>query len=133
MIWATAVFIPMFISIEYGGFTPWIVWVLLSFVWIIPIYTGVNIKSNEGQYVGYVTSVEKNGAIFQGWNVYLKTDLQSSNEDKACIDRNNPELIAKLKEAQEEKGSVTLMYEGVWQYKIGECPGSDWMIKSIKK
>jgi len=111
----------------------WIWWGLLNILWIIPIFTGVNIKNNEGQYKGYITSVEKTGAIFVGYNAYLKTDLTSSNEDKACIDRNNQDLINSLKEAQEKKENITVEYEGVWQYKIGECPGADWKITKILK
>ena len=108
-----------------------IILLLSSLLWIILIFTGVSVKNNEGQYKGYITAVERNGAIFVGYNAYLKTDLTSSNEDMACIDRENKELIEALKEAQESKENITVEYEGVWQYKIGECPESDWKIIRI--
>jgi len=111
---------------------PWLVWLLLGLVGFITILTGFPIQSSNGQYVGYVTAVEQNGAIFKGWNVYLKTDLQSSNEDVACVDRDNQKLIEDLQKAQENKTSLTLQYLGTWQYPIGQCPNADWMIKSIK-
>lgn len=110
----------------------WLIWVLLASLWIIPIFTGVNVKSSDGQYKGYVLAVEHNGAIFKGYTAYLKTDLTSSDQDVACINRDDKELIEKLKSVQENKESVVLEYESVWQYKIGECPGSDWKIIGIK-
>ena len=99
---------------------------------LIPIFTGIPVKNNEGQYKGYVTAVERNGAIFKGWNVYLKTELESSNEDVACINREDQQLIERLKKAQEDKENVVLKYEGVWQYAIGVCPGKDRMIISVE-
>lgn len=111
----------------------WLWWIPLNLLWIIPIFTGINVQNNEGQYAGYVTSVERSGAMFVGYNVYLKTDLSSSNEDVACIDRDNSTLIEQLKSAQVNKQNVTLEYEGVWQYKIGECPRSEWKVVGIKQ
>lgn len=137
LIWVVLAVIPASIALEVyklrDAVIVWSVWLLLSLLWIVPIFSGVPVPNNEGQYKGYVTAVERNGAIFKGWNVFLKTDLQSSNEGKACIDRDNQELIDKLKEVQEAKENVTLVYEGVWQYKIGECPGVDWQVVGIKK
>ena len=135
-IWLLLIFVPIIVTTEVYNkslmWLSWIGWILLSIVWIIPIFTGVEVKNNQGQYKGYVTAVEQNGAIFKGWNVYLKTELESSNEDVACIDRENQELIDRLKEIQELKENVVLEYEGVWQYKIGKCPETNWMIINIK-
>lgn len=130
IIWAFAIIIPIWQSMEDEHW-PWLIWLLLSIFWIIPIFTGITIKNNEGQYKGYITAVEKNGTIFQGWNVYLKSDLTSSNEEKACINREDQKLIDDLKKAQEKKENITVKYEGVWQYPIGVCPNSSWMIIKI--
>jgi len=108
--------------------------VLSTFILISAItitFTGIHIKNSTGQYTGYVTAIQKTGTIFKGYTVYLKTDLESSQEDTACVDRNKPELIEKLKQIQERKKDVNLTYESVWQYAIGECPKSDWMITGI--
>jgi len=115
-----------------AGIIAVVLFVVLSLV-TGPLFTGIHIKSGEGQYVGYVTAVEKSGVWFQGWEVYLKTDLASSNEDHACIDRNNPELIEKLKQAQVDKKNMTLEYESMMMYGLGECPGSSWMIKNVRE
>lgn len=136
LIWGLGILAPIIISIESfeksSKVSSWIIWSLCSLLWIVPIFTGIPVKNNVGQYKGYVTAVERNGAIFKGWNVYLKTELESSQEDMACIDRDNQELINKLKEVQEQKENVTLEYEGMWQYPIGECPRTNWQIINIK-
>lgn len=130
--WLLLAMVPLWQSLDEEKHYFWIIWGLMSLLWIVPLFTGVHMPNNQGQYKGYVTAIEQNGAIFKGWNVFLKTDLQSSNEDMACIDRTNYKLIEKLQQAQETKENVVLEYEGVWQYAIGECPGADWMIKNIK-
>jgi energy-coupling factor transporter transmembrane protein EcfT len=132
LIWLFLVLIAGFLSVEKKWHWGWLIWGLFSLTWIIPIFTGINIKNNEGIYKGYVVSVEQTGAIFKGWNVYLKTELESSNEEMACIDRNNQELIDALKEKVKTKENVVLEYEGVWHYKIGECPGSNWKVIKIQ-
>jgi hypothetical protein len=106
-------------------------WLLLSLAWIIPIFTGVNVPNGGGQYIGYVVAVEQSGAIFKGYKLYIKTDLASSNEDQACINRDDSVLIERLKTAQANKENVVLEYESVWQYPIGECPGG-WKVVSVK-
>jgi hypothetical protein len=130
-VWFFAFFIPFIISMEDGPAWPWGIWFLSTLLWIIPIFTGVYVENNQGQYKGYVTAVERNGAIFQGYNVYLKTELESSNEDIACINREDSALIERLRAAQEAKENITVEYRGVWQFKIGECPGSSWMVTKI--
>ena len=105
--------------------------VLLALL-ITSIFTGLHIKNNEGQYKGYVVSLEQDGVIFKGYTVYLKTDLQSSNEDVACVNRDDKELIEKLKESQGLNEPIILDYEGMIIYGIGECPKSDWMIMGIR-
>lgn len=130
IVWLCSISIPIALA-EDEIYYPWAIWTLLSVIWIIPVFTGIEVKNNEGSYTGYVTAVEQNGAIFKGWNVYLKTELDSSNEDIACINRENQELIERLKKAQEKKENITVEYEGVWQYKIGKCPNTNWMVINI--
>ena len=132
VIWLMAIIWPINDSEFNDKKWPWLVWGLLSLLWIIPIFTGINVKSSDGQYKGYVLAVEHNGAIFKGYTAYLKTDLTSSDEDVACVNRDDKELIEKLKVIQERKENVVLEYESVWQYKIGECPNADWKIIGIK-
>jgi len=107
------------------------IWLLLSLAWIIPIFTGIPMKNTEGQFHAYVTAVERSGAIYPVMKAYMKTELESSDESIACIDRNNDALIARLKESQRKKEKLILQYEGYWQFPIKECHGSTWMIIGI--
>jgi hypothetical protein len=126
--------IALFSSLEEENHLPWIIviFVFVFLFFILSLATGLPIQNNEGNYTGYVTAVEKNGAIFKGMNVFIKTELESSNEDIACVAIENQELIAELRKAQEEKRNVTFEYYGLVQFPIGECPNSNWSITSIK-
>ena len=134
IIWFFLCLIPTYFFMEEEEYqkTSLIIWLLSSVIWIIPLFTGVNIQNNEGQYKGYITAIEKNGAFFKGYNAYLKTDLTSSNEDKVCVNRDDKKLIERLKIAQENKELILIEYVGVIQYPIGACPNSDWMIINVK-
>lgn len=94
-------------------------------------FTGLHIRNSAGQYTGYVTAIQQTGTIFKGYTIYLKTNLESSQEDTACVDRTNSELIEKLRQIQKRQKDVNLTYESVWQYAVGECPNADWMITGI--
>lgn len=133
VVWAVLISMPMFFSMEYEEHYFWYIWVGLSLIWIIPLFTGVPIKNNEGQYKGYITAIEQTGAIFKGWNIHLKTELESSNEDTACINRDDEKLIERLKEAMKNKENLTFEYEGKLAYPLGVCPWNDWMIIGITK
>lgn len=137
LLWMVALIIPLIISMsdDYESenpWKPWLLWALSSLIWIVPIFTGIPIRNNVGQYTGYVVAVEENGAVFRGWNVFLKTELESSNEDVACVGKGNVELLERLRRAQTEKENVTLDYEGMVAYAIGDCPSSSWMVKSVR-
>jgi len=124
--------IAFLFSLEEENHLPWMIVTFLFIIFLISLGTGLPIQNNEGSYTGYVTAVEKNGAIFKGMNVFIKTELESSNEDIACVAIENQELIAELRKAQEEKRNVTLEYYGLVQFPIGECPNSNWSITNIK-
>jgi len=79
--------------------------------------------ANEGQHTGYVTAVEKEGIIWKTWRVYIKTDPQSSQEDKYCVE--DESLIPKLQKMQESRQLVTLNYSSpsiVWAWQCGKEP-----------
>jgi len=96
--------------------------ILLPFVRISS--TGV------GEHVGYVTAVEQKGYFFRNYRVYFKTDNQSSQEDEYCVNRNNTNLIDKLKKANTTRGLVTITYEGVRGFGIDLCLGEE--IQNVK-
>jgi len=62
----------------------------------------------NGSHTGYVTAVEKNGIIWKTGRVYVKTDTQSSQEDKYCV--KDQVIYDELVKAQTNKEKVTLKF-----------------------
>lgn len=110
----------------------WLVYSFTALLWIVPIFTGVPIKNQDGQFHVYVTAQERSGAIFQVQKVYLKTELESSDQKVACVDEDNTALIEELRQAQKQEKKVTLQYEGYWQFPLNKCHGASWMITAIE-
>ena len=78
-----------------------------------------------GEHSGYVTAVDERGYIFQNYDVYFKTDTESSQEDTYCVSRNNQDLADQLRQAQQERKRVTVKYHGVRGFNFGACEGSE--------
>lgn len=101
------------------------------FVWIVlvvVIAVGFNcfhLPANGG-HTGYVTAVEKSGYIFDTWTAYIKTDTQSSQEDKYCV--TDQSLVAELQSVQETNAKVTLEYQNGFFIPPWQCKGSDQSI-----
>lgn len=93
---------------------------ILVFI-ILPVVAmvGVHIKTADGEHTGYITAVEKSGLFFKTYTVYLKTDTQSSQEDKYCVI--DTSLINKLKEVQRNKELVTVGFIDYVSAGIAEC------------
>lgn len=87
-------------------------------------------STGTGEHVGYVTAIEQKGYFFRNYQVYFKTDNQSSQEDEYCVNRSNRSLIDKLKKANTARGLVTITYEGVRGFGIDLCIGEE--IQSVK-
>lgn len=60
----------------------------------------------RGEHVGYITAVDRK--LFCT-NVYVKTDLASSQEDVYSVS-NREDLVEELKEARDQKSNVKLTY-----------------------
>ena len=67
---------------------------------------------NSGQHTGYVTSVEQSGIIWKTWTAYIKTDPQSSQEDKYCV--TDPNVVSQLQFAAIQRDIVTVYYSVPW-------------------
>lgn len=120
------------VTIEVDNMFWRLLWCVSVLAMITTLFTGFPISNNQGQYKGYVTAVEQNGSLFKGWTAYLKTELESSDVDVACINRDDQALVSRLQKASEDKESLVLRYRGEIQFPIGVCPGADWMIVGVK-
>ena len=100
----------------------------LFFVAALTILNSVGASS--GQHTGYVTAVERNSNLVWASNiVYFKTDAQSSQEDKYCV--NDPQVKTFLEDASMKKTPVTISYQNdffVWAW---QCNGGESIITKV--
>ena len=111
-----------------------IVLVILIVIVVVPFYLmfAIRLSGERGGYhSGYVTAVDQDGLIYPNYQVYVKTDNSSSQEDIYCINRNNPTLANQLKELSKSREQVTLYYEGVRGFGMDLCRGEE--IKEVKR
>lgn len=63
---------------------------------------------SNGKHSGQITATDKTGLIWKTWDVYVKTDISSSQEDKYCVE--DASLILLLNELSEDRTKVTILY-----------------------
>lgn len=104
--------------------------VVLGFVFLTVFFvllaTGVRLsRTGSGKHTGFVTAIEQEGFFFQNYNVYVKTDNSSSQEDVYCLDRSKTELADKIKAFSKERELVSVEYRGVRGIGFGLCRGEE--------
>lgn len=106
--------------------------IIFIFIVIIGVaVSGFNLSTSEGEHSGYVTAVETHGVIFKTVSVYFKTDPQSSQEDRYCVI--SSDLVAQLKNVQEKRNRVTVVFSNGHWVPPWDCKGDDGsIIRSIK-
>lgn len=62
----------------------------------------------EGRHSGQITAIEKNGFIWKTNTVYLKSEIESSQEDRYCVE--DELLFRKLGMFAEDRMKVTVLY-----------------------
>src|SRR4030042_2417801 len=75
----------------------------------------------EGTHVGYITAVDERGYIWKNYDVYFKTDTESSQEDEYCVSRDNPGLAKELEKISSSRQKVKINYHGVRAIGWGLC------------
>lgn len=78
-----------------------------------------------GRHTGYITAVDQEGILFPNYQVFVKTDRSSSQEERYCVNRNNKELGEKLQRLSEQAEPVTIKYDGVRGIGLGLCRGEE--------
>jgi hypothetical protein len=102
---------------------------LLMVVFITFLFIASFRAPNAGQHTGYITSVEESGYIWKTWTAYVKTDPQSSQEDRYCVI--DPSVVNALQSAAIGKTPVTLYYSisaVTWKW---QCDGEPSIIRSV--
>lgn len=100
---------------------------VIAAIWLA--FTGIHINTGDGEHTGFITAVEKNGLIWKTNTAYIKTDTQSSQEDRYCvIDSGVAQTLKILSSAKEH---VTIQYMSYLLPGITECNGEDAIITGV--
>lgn len=86
-------------------------------------------STSNGQHTGYVTAVEKNGLIWKTWTAYIKTDPQSSQEDKYCV--TDESVVAELKKASQTRELITVNFDQPWLVWKMQCNSEGAIITGL--
>ena len=91
-------------------------------IFVVLVIFGIHYSElGAGLHKGYVTAVDQRGYIFRNYDVYFKTETESSQEDLYCAYRYDKELIEQLRRVTQEKKIVTIKYAGVRGWGYGLC------------
>lgn len=96
---------------------------------VITSFTGLPIKTGNGNQVGYVSAVENQGLIWKTGRVYIKPTLESTQEDIYCVI--DEEVKAKLEIASIEQSRIKVNHYSVFSAGVTNCQGETAIIKSI--
>ena len=98
----------------------------------IVIFPAIRLSSDgAGKHTGYVSAIEQHGFFFQNYNVYVKTDPQSSQEDIYCLDRSQVSLAQKIQQLSTGRKIVIVSYIGARGFLgWGACSGD--MITNVE-
>lgn len=91
----------------------------LLFLLAVPFLVGCATTTRDAEQVGYITAIETNGLIFKADFVYLKSELESSQEEVWCVEDN--ELFNQLKEIRDKKERVKVYYHDELIYWPSRC------------
>lgn len=106
--------------------------IVVLFLGIVLPFTGLHYEISNGEHTGYITAVEQNGIIFKTYSLYIKTKLDSSQEDRYCVD-GDEQFIEELKEKSRNEEQVTLEFVDYFARGIYLCKTNDIaVVNSIK-
>lgn len=111
-----------------GLFVGFIVAVVLFF--FITTFTGLNISTGTGSQVGYVSAVEKTGLIWKTGRLYIKPELESTQEDIYCV--KNEELLKELEKTAETKSKIKVKHFSVISAGIANCSAESAIVESFE-
>lgn len=95
---------------------------IILIIAVILSVTGYIETTSNGRHSGQISAVEKNGIIWQTWDVYVKSDISSSQEDKYCVE--DASLIPQLQSLSENRNKTTLLYRDEFMVAPWRC-GND--------
>lgn len=103
---------------------------ILPILAVALILPGCGVTTRDGSHVGVITAIEKNGLMWQAYDVYVKTDKSSSQEDTYCVE--DEDVIDALKEANKDGKRVEVIYHSELVVAPWRCHSSDTIIDQVK-
>lgn len=104
--------------------------ILIAFLGVyVPIF-GFNYETGSGSQVGYVSAIEKDGIFFKTDTVYIKPELESTQEDYYCVI--DESLVAQLIEASRSKNRIEVKHKSLLSAGIKNCSGEGAIITNVQ-
>lgn len=101
---------------------------------VLGIYFTSGIKvTRDAQQIGYVSAIENNGIIFRANFVYIKSELESSQEEMWCV--KDEKVLEQLNEARDNRQRIKIIYYDQVFYHPSDCHNSskhNGMIEKIE-
>jgi len=94
------------------------------------LLSGCVTTTKDGEHTGYITALEKTGLIWKTGNVYIKSDVSSSQEDLYCVI--NQDVYNKLKDKSVNKEKVTILFHDEMIIAPWRCESTSGIIDGIK-
>lgn len=92
---------------------------------------GIHRITGNGTHVGYITAISTHGLFFPTSRAYVKTDIQSSQENSYCvIDKS---LMPILKDFADKKEKVEVTFFSYVSAGVSNCNGEGDIISSVRE
>lgn len=89
-----------------------------------------HIGASKGEHTGTVTAVEHNSnLVWPSTIVYFKTDIQSTQEDKYCV--NDPQVEGFLRDYAKSGKRITIYYSNPFLVWKSQCNGGESIITGM--
>lgn len=96
---------------------------VLAMAFVSIMLSGCWITTEQGKHSGQITAIEKNGIFWKTWDVYIKSDISSSQEEHYCVE--DERLIPILEQVSKHKLRVTLNYHSEFVIEDWRCTTND--------
>lgn len=107
-----------------------IVVLAVAYAILVLPFTGIHVITGGGDHTGYITSVERTGLFFKTGTAYLKTSVQSTQEDAYCVTDNS--VYNQLQQDTVSGVQVNVHFHSYFVASVKECSGEDAIIDSVQ-
>lgn len=113
------------INTLFGAVAVFLIWLGI----VLPIF-GWHYETGRGSQVGYVSAIEKSGVFFKTGTVYIKPELESTQEDDYCVV--DDMLYLELGEMARNKQRVEVSHFSWLSSGVANCNAEGAVIYEVK-